>query len=1410
MIDNPIKGVRAMRASLAFLLSLLSVGVVFADYSPDILFVKTRGQVRVSSLDGQLQTSSPSLNNLIASTATARVPYSEYAALSQSLNRVVELKLPQNSDLQQIASVLQSDDQIEWAAFNNRYSTGPALDEPFIPNDEGWSEAWWLRRISADLAWEITRGDTSVLIGIIDTGVDYTHRDLSGNIWHNPHEIPANGVDDDNNGFIDDEIGWDFVDAPSLPAGGDYLERDNDPMDDFGHGTYVSGCAAASTDNEVCYPAIGFNCRIMPLRAGNANGTLEEDDVAAALLYGAANGAAVINMSFGDVVASPLLREVVQIVHQAGVVLTASAGNANNDGIHYPSGFSEVISVGATDSSDFRASFSNFGPSVDVMAPGVFIRSTILGGECGEWIFPSGTSYAAPMVAGLAGLILSVNRTLSPDRVLDIIRSSVDDLRTNGWDPETTNGRINARRAVEIAAFGADAEASIASPGIDSGIRGSFSVVGTARGTAFQEYELSFGLGENPSSWTQVATSTRAVIDDTLGSITAPSTDTVLVVRLTVRATNQSQSVDMSHVYVQNGSPVMDSMKTRTVLDGPGYGQQITAWSSQICRASLLMTNSFGDSIREDFGYVNDEHVAVISQSRYPGQWQAVLQLTNLLGESVRSAPFAYTSSQSTVLPYLYYPNPTTLPHGILGNFVSDYDCDSREEVWLLPVDEFGLVDTLEAYEWNGVDFIETENTYGPHIPQCYGDANGNGLMEMGARRFLETRIWEQSTACGVINNVVFSSVDQFPEFLISRYVTVDSTTGRRDILARAKFGDVSRLALYQVDEQFNLTVRDTLPNLTAGSNTMGPPGAAVGDLDGDGMLDIFYGDYDGDIVWCEWNGSQMVQTWSHRMPQNDATSWFAVGDVDCDGLPELVAGCRSNAGASSESQRLLLSWDYLIFKSDGDNSLTVIDSVAILGNENVTLNPASLNVADVDDEGCDEILISAFPDLYVVSKDTESGRFVPEWYYFPSKAGALVAADFNNNGINEILSSDGARHFRIENGIANSNAPYPPVLSGHPLNDTSVVLTWTPVPGAVSYELYLHEDGHDELLQSTIDTLFIWTSAPTDVDKSFVVNTNDPSYPQPVSAFSNIVTLRANMPPTAADSARVVAPKAISVTFSEQMSPSIFVQGNWRLADRTMPAVITESRSMQEVYLVFDSAFAPGTYSLTIRNLSDALGTPLPDSEQLVTFVVDGAVAADVYIVEHTLVDAPVGHRVQIEFSEPMQDAAVMEANYLVIDPRRTQTAESVNSVEFVDSEHKIVEIELDPRYPVGAAGVEVRIEISELTARSGSLFQSSSILISESAKNLDDAYVYPNPFKGKGAAGGNGVYFAALPTIATIRIFTVNGVMLKKIEHNGPTGFVEWDLKNDAGDAIASGAYLYTIESNGDKVVGKLAVVR
>ena len=318
-----------------------------------------------------------------------------------------------------------------------------AITEP--PDDPLYTHQWNLDKVQAPDAWELTRGDPSMPIAIIDTGIDLSHPDLVDKLWVNAGEIPGNGQDDEGNGYIDDVHGYDFV------------NEDGAPEDDYsvGHGTHVSGIVGADTDNGLGVAGMAPANPLMALKVLDSGGEGTYFDVARAIDYACAQGIRVLNLSLGGIDASSVLSDAVQAATAAGAILVAAAGNCGSgcyidsqyyvNPPYYPAAYDEVLAVGATDSNDDIASFSEHHPYVDVAAPGVAIYSTYRRGSYG---LLSGTSVATPHVSGLAALLWAADPNLTREDLVERIVESAEDLGAPGKDDYYGWGRINARSAL--------------------------------------------------------------------------------------------------------------------------------------------------------------------------------------------------------------------------------------------------------------------------------------------------------------------------------------------------------------------------------------------------------------------------------------------------------------------------------------------------------------------------------------------------------------------------------------------------------------------------------------------------------------------------------------------------------------------------------------------------------------------------------------------------------------------------------------------------------------------------------------------------------------------------------------------------------------------------------------------------
>lgn len=334
---------------------------------------------------------------------------------------------------------LQRDPSVQYAELNYQ---AQALE---VPNDERWPYQWALPKIGAPQAWDMAHCQR-IIIAILDTGIHLEHPDLRNVLWTNPGEIPGNGIDDDGNGKIDDIHGWHFYQNCSTGICQPY----ENPViqDDNGHGTHVSGIAAAETNNGIGIAGVSWGARVMTVKVLDQHGDGYYYDIAAGIVYAVDNGAQVINLSLGGEEPSSLLRDAVRYAYNRGALIVAATGN-NGGSVLYPAAYPEVMAVAATDANDQRASFSNYGSEVDIAAPGESILSTWLPPY--DYYYKRGTSMATPHVSGAAALLWSWRPDFTNVQIKQRLETQADDVNSSlypGPDPYLGWGRLNMYRAL--------------------------------------------------------------------------------------------------------------------------------------------------------------------------------------------------------------------------------------------------------------------------------------------------------------------------------------------------------------------------------------------------------------------------------------------------------------------------------------------------------------------------------------------------------------------------------------------------------------------------------------------------------------------------------------------------------------------------------------------------------------------------------------------------------------------------------------------------------------------------------------------------------------------------------------------------------------------------------------------------
>lgn len=426
-------------------------GITENDYLPKTIIVKIDDSYKKSLSKNSI--SIAALNSLMqkigAEQTMQMFPNAKYTSSnkgawneSHNLSTIYKIKYTADIPLTDVINEFLKLSEVVYAEPSYVYR----LD--YIPNDPDTNSSrnYYQKIIKAYEAWNVNKGDTSVVIGIIDTGGDLDHPDLAANVKYN-YADPVDGIDNDNDGYVDNFAGWDFVGAsvstftpdgdPSIKPGG------ND------HGVHVGGDASAVADNGVGISGVGFKSKLLFVKCAPDpydNGIYTGYE---GIVYAADMGAQIINCSWGGTGGGQMGQDVINYATSKGSLVVAAAGNSGSQMNHYPSAYNNVLGVASSTSTDRKSSFSNYGYWVDIIAPGSSIYSTTYNNSFNSY---DGTSMASPIVAGAAALVKAQFPNYTPQQVAEKLRVTADDIYSlnNAFRDKLGKGRLNVFRALTV------------------------------------------------------------------------------------------------------------------------------------------------------------------------------------------------------------------------------------------------------------------------------------------------------------------------------------------------------------------------------------------------------------------------------------------------------------------------------------------------------------------------------------------------------------------------------------------------------------------------------------------------------------------------------------------------------------------------------------------------------------------------------------------------------------------------------------------------------------------------------------------------------------------------------------------------------------------------------------------------
>lgn len=1388
---------------------LFSQSTIFVKYKTDRAFQESRLKIESFLKAGNSASSSTLKKSDIKISSFSE----HFGHLNSNLNKISRIYLRNKTDSNFLIDSIEADPNVEYVQISARYK----ID--YIPADSLFNQQWGLKSISAPEAWDLfpEKGE-EIILAVIDTGIDYLHPDLINSIHFNEGEQGIdqygndksnNGIDDDGNGFIDDYRGWDFVnklDIFPFDVNDDFTDWDNDPNDEHGHGTNISGIVGAE-HNSIGIAGANPNVKILNLRAFDKNGNGEEDDAASAIIYAVKMGAKVINMSWGDNVHSQLLKDVIEYAYDNNVLMVASAGNKSTDEPHFPSGFTEVISVGAIQENEALATFSNFGSTIDLVAPGSQIFTL---GLNGSYKTVSGTSASAPFVSSTAALLVSV-KDFSNEEIKQILKSTATDLGENGWDIKYGAGNLNMRKALTLLS---PSEIKFNSPfqGLST-FSDTLNINITCISSYFKDFKLYFGVGNNPQNWDQLITGKEnfQLYNENIFNLDLSNfQDTSYSIRLLVNKIDGNTLEERINFTIDRSPPKVLDYNFFPAMLNDFETLQASVITQKPTKVKLYyrIQNSnenfdfiFLDAFNRDIGNISNSHFGmlpendVISGINHEFYFEVISQsgLVTIIKdgqnyfktENKINIRTINNSEKDYFLPGgRIFDNPIKL-NGLSENFVflNENETSANLSIYKFFENQFEKVGELKN-----------------KIPVSVGDFDKNGKTDI-LNLFVKNGFIDSQIDIGITDfqNLYSDSSQSF----WPAYADDIDNDNKVEIIV---FSSDTTITIWEVQNDNNLIEEITLINFQKTENTNKSVFRnnilMVDDFDNDSKNEIAAIDNYGRLILYKINGNidySNFKVIEHFYPI-ESNSTFTKGDFNGDGKIDIAVLIEFEENVFQTP--LIYS---SVFSINSGNIEYYFQNMFIT-TETKFFNSfdkqyKAISFADINQNNKDELIIFTFPNSYIFEFD-ENPNLI--FYQTNVNSQSIFVGDLDENGITEIGIPNGDKIF-FKEFIEDDRIKPPLITDYYSLDSQQIYFEWSNNNNPV-YITKIDEEQNSILYDSTNNGYYVDKVTPNTYNKYFI-NYYDKNSGAIISNNSKTIEVFAHAPGEVKNLI-IINNKSIELYFSQPINSKEINLSNFLFDDENNPSTVVAS-SEYSYLITSNNSLNSGLHTISIKDIRDYYNTPFKNTTLSFEIFEDSLSFERLFITNHQIID---NYNLSITFNYKLDSlTALNKSNYIFIPNNILEHIDFFNQ-----SQNTLI---LKTSKPFGAVGKEYVLRIQNIFSSFGSGSipinenSGSEIVLTANAKNLDDIFVYPNPVK---IESNQSITFANLTNRVEIYIYSIDGMFINKIVELDGNGGVDWNLLDQHNNKVGSGIYIYKAISldNFDKTlqekIGKFAVIK